>query len=171
MKAVPDSVALPRRISAKQYSPPPSNMKSLPGDAGAAEMAATLEEIRGRVDQVTGLLMATADGLVLGSATDDVEDDSIAAMSAAAIGLATQFTRLAEVGAPRAAMFEGVSGHVCVFPVEDATLLVVFGEPDITTGLFTVAAKQALSLVQQALRPETRAVRDKQAHLGGPQNL
>lgn len=151
MKAEAGSAALPQRVSVERYPPPPSNTRFVP-DADVAKIATTLEDIRVRVEQVSGLLVATADGLVLGSATRDVEDESIAAMSAAAMGLATQFTRLAEVGAPRAAMFEGVSGHVCVFPVEDSTLLVVFGEPDITTGLFTIAAKQALSLLQNTIR-------------------
>lgn len=34
------------------------------------------------------------------------------------------------------------------------SVLVVFGEPDITTGLFTVAAKQALVLLRDAVRQE-----------------
>lgn len=152
MNGAMESVTLPRRTPAKQFPPSGASARRGPDDAGAANLAATLENILVRVDQVDGLLVATADGLVLGSATRDVADDSVAAMSAAAMGLATQFTRLAEVGAPRAVMFEGTSGHVCVFPVEDSTLLVVFGAPDITTGLFNVAAKQALSLLQDAVR-------------------
>ena len=95
--------------------------------------------------------MATRDGLVLCADTKGIENDSVAAMAAAAIGLAAQFTGQAKVGEPRAAMFEGAVGYVCVFPVEMPLLLVVFGEPDMTMGLFNVAAKQALSLLQQAI--------------------
>ncbi|SMD27264.1 Roadblock/LC7 domain-containing protein [Kibdelosporangium aridum] len=172
----PDSAVLPTRRSASaRRDPAPAGPTVTPpsGDAEAgtlaeAAMTAALGKIRGRVERVTGLLVATPDGLVLYSDTrgieeGSVEDHSVAAMAAAAIGLATQFTGQAKVGAPRAAMFEGVSGYVGVFPVEGSFLLVVFGEPDITMGLFTVAARQALSLFQQAilrLRVHTvRAVR------------
>jgi uncharacterized protein len=114
-------------------------------------MKQTLHEVRGTVDRITGLLVATRDGLVMCADTSGVEDDAVAAMSAAAMGLAAQFTGQAKVGEPKAAMFEGAVGFVCVFPVEATLLLVVFGERDTTMGLFNVAAKQALSLVQQAL--------------------
>jgi uncharacterized protein len=110
-----------------------------------------LKSIRSTVDHVYGLLLATRDGLVLAGDTHDVENDSVAAMSAASMGLAAQFTAQARVGEPKAAMFEGENGYVCVFPVETPLLLVVFGEPDMTMGLFNIAAKQALSLLQQAL--------------------
>ncbi|HEX6345296.1 roadblock/LC7 domain-containing protein [Umezawaea sp.] len=124
------------------------------------EMGATLRTIRGQVDRVTGLLVATQDGLVLAEDTRDVEVESVAAMSAAAIGLAVQFTTQAGIGEPRTAMFEGESGYVCVFPVESSLLLVVFGERDITMGLFNIAAKQALSLLQHVvLRQRVRTVR------------
>jgi predicted regulator of Ras-like GTPase activity (Roadblock/LC7/MglB family) len=129
-----------------------------PFDSG--EMVETLRTIRGQVDRVTGLLVATQDGLVLAADTRGVENESVAAMSAAAVGLAVQFTAQAGVGEPRTAMFEGGSGYVCVFPVEASLLLVVFGERDITMGLFNVAAKQVLSLVQQAiLRQRVQTVR------------
>ncbi|RSM63875.1 dynein regulation protein LC7 [Kibdelosporangium aridum] len=165
----PDSAVLPTRRPASgrrdpasagpTVTPPPDHAETM----AEAAMTAALGEIRGRVERVTGLLVATRDGLVLYSDTHGVEDHSVAAMAAAAIGLATQFTGQAKVGAPRAAMFEGASGYVGVFPVEGSFLLVVFGEPEITMGLFTVAARQALSLLQQVilrLRVHTvRAVR------------
>jgi predicted regulator of Ras-like GTPase activity (Roadblock/LC7/MglB family) len=146
-----DAAALPVRGSAARRplsSAPPTVVRS-PYDAEA--MQAELAAIRAHVDRVSGLLIATRDGLVLCGDTSGVENDSVAAMAAAAVGLATQFTAQARVGEPRAAMFEGVVGYVCVFPVESPLLLVVFGERDLTMGLFTIAAKQALALVQQAL--------------------
>jgi predicted regulator of Ras-like GTPase activity (Roadblock/LC7/MglB family) len=114
-------------------------------------LSQSLREIHGGVDRISGLLVATRDGMVLSSDTRGIEADSVAAMAAAAMGLTSQFTAQAKVGEPRAAMFEGASGYVCVFPVEDTILLVVFGEPDITMGLFNIAAKQALSLLHQAI--------------------
>ncbi|WP_290057168.1 roadblock/LC7 domain-containing protein [Amycolatopsis solani] len=136
-----------RKPSSANTAPPPGPAVTAP----SPDPARTLEALRGirdKVDQVAGLLVATHDGLVLANDTETIEADSVAAMSAAAIGLAAQFTAQAKIGESRCAMFEGSSGYVCVFPVEATLLLVVFGEPDITMGLFTLAAKQALTLLR-----------------------
>lgn len=140
-----------RRPAPSNAAPPPDPAVTNP----PPDSTWTLEElrkIRDQVDQVVGLLVATHDGLVLASDTDTVEADSVAAMSAAAIGLASQFTAQAKIGESRCAMFEGSSGYVCIFPVETSLLLVVFGQPDITMGLFTLAAKQALTLLRHAIQ-------------------
>ncbi|MGW5722494.1 roadblock/LC7 domain-containing protein [Amycolatopsis sp. NPDC003865] len=141
-----------RRPSAEAGPPPDPAVASPPPDR--SQTLEALRRIRGQVDQVAGLLVATYDGLVLANDNDGIEPDSVAAMSAAAVGLATQFAAQAKIGESRSAMFEGSSGYVCVFPVESSLLLVVFGEPDITMGLFTLAAKQALSLLRQATPPK-----------------
>jgi len=156
-----DAAPLPtRRPSSTSTKPLPLGPLVTQPPFDSSEMNATLQKIKNQVDRVTGLLVATQDGLVLSSDTRDVENESVAAMSAAAIGLAAQFTAQAGVGEPRTAMFEGTSGYVCVFPVESSLLLVVFGERDITMGLFTIAAKQALSLLQHAvLRQRVHTVR------------
>ncbi|MBP2326094.1 putative regulator of Ras-like GTPase activity (Roadblock/LC7/MglB family) [Kibdelosporangium banguiense] len=109
-----------------------------------------LQYIHGRVNHVNGLLVATRDGLLLSSYTRDLDAESVSAMASAAMGLAIQFTGQAKVGHPRATMFEGADGHVCVFPIDATTLLVVLGARDTTMGLFNVAAKQALSLLKQS---------------------
>jgi predicted regulator of Ras-like GTPase activity (Roadblock/LC7/MglB family) len=126
-----------------------------------AAISEALGRIRENVDCIVGLLVATRDGLVLHGETRGVENDSVAAMAAAAAGLATQFTAQAKVGEPRAAMFEGVNGYVCVFPVEVSLLLVVFGEPDITMGLFNIAAKQALTQLHQVIAGQPAQVARK----------
>lgn len=142
---------LPVRTPAPEGTGAPRDraMKRPPLDSG--RMLEALRTVQGQVDQVAGLLVATHDGLVLADDTMSVEADSVAAMSAAAAGLATQFTAQARIGESRSAMFEGSSGYVCVFPVEGSLLLVVFGQPEITMGLFTLAAKQALTLLRHQL--------------------
>jgi predicted regulator of Ras-like GTPase activity (Roadblock/LC7/MglB family) len=128
-------------------SPPPST------GAQARTMAEALDEIHGRIDArtVNGVLVATRDGLVLCGVTRGIEDDGVAAMAAAAAGLAAQFTEQARVGGPRAAFFEGDAGQVGVFPLDASTLLVLLGARDTTMGMFNVAAKQALALLQDAV--------------------
>lgn len=145
-------VPLPTRRQGTAHSfPPPQDTPPSHPDAVAATKA--LQEIRDKVDRVniTGLLLASRDGLLLASNTQDIEDDSVAAMSAAAVGLATRFVGQAGLGEAKGAMFQGSLGHVCVFPVQGPILLVVFARPDTTMGLFNVVARQALTLLQDAL--------------------
>lgn len=119
----------------------------------ARKMTEALQAIHGDIDTISinGVLVATRDGLVLCGITRDIEDDGVAAMAAASAGLASQFTTQARVGSPRAVFFEGDSGQVGVFGVDEDTLLVVLGERDTTMGMFNVRAKQALNLLQEAL--------------------
>lgn len=143
------SPPIPRREPVARGEVPPPPMVA--ANRYPAQMAALLREVRGQVQHIHGLLLATQDGLVVGTDTRGVQDDSVAAMAAAAAGLAAQFTAQAAVGQPRSSMFEGGNGYVGVFPAEAGLLLVVFGQPDISMGLFNVAAKQALGQVRQGL--------------------
>lgn len=123
-------------------------------DAGKKKtVTEALHEIQGHIDPVAinGVLVATRDGLVLCSLTRDIENESIAAMAAAAAGLAAQFTARTRIGGPRVVFFEGDAGQVGVFSVDAETLLVVFSERNTTMGMFNVAAKQTLALLQQAI--------------------
>jgi predicted regulator of Ras-like GTPase activity (Roadblock/LC7/MglB family) len=110
-----------------------------------------LRAVSGKEANVSGMLLASADGLVLASDTHDEHLDTVAAMAAAAASLAGRFTDLAAMGMAKAAMFEGSTGHVAVFPLEPRVLLVVFGRQGTTMGLFNIAARNALSLLQQEI--------------------
>ncbi|WP_285641944.1 roadblock/LC7 domain-containing protein [Lentzea sp. NBRC 102530] len=150
-QAPQNSGALPlRRRGAAKPAPPVARQGA---DHNARRMTEALKTIQDDIDSVSinGVLVATRDGLVLCGITRDIEDDGVAAMAAAAAGLASQFTSQARVGSPKAVFFEGESGQVGVFGVDEDTLLVVLGERDTTMGMFNVRAKQALSLLQEAL--------------------
>ncbi|MGI5500812.1 roadblock/LC7 domain-containing protein [Lentzea sp. CA-135723] len=150
-QAAQNSGALPlrRRGAAK---PAPAIARQGAGH-NARRMTEALQTIQDDIDSISinGVLVATRDGLVLCGITRGIEDDGVAAMAAAAAGLATQFTSQARVGSPRAVFFEGESGQVGVFGVDEDTLLVVLGERDTTMGMFNVRAKQALGLLHTAL--------------------
>ena len=140
-----------RRQGGTESVPAQQKLRDPHPEANAAAKA--LEEIRDKVDRVniTGLLLASRDGLLLANDTEEIEPDSVAAMAAASVGLATRFVGQAGLGEARGAMFQGSLGHVCVFPVQGPILLVVFARPDTTMGLFNVVARQALTLLQEAL--------------------
>lgn len=151
------SFPLPMRQRSEPGQDPPAVPETHPSQprVDIDAMGGELRLIRDRVDRINGLLLASRDGLVLCGETRGSHEESVAAMAAATIGIAAKFTEQAMVGEPRAAVFEGIAGHVCIFPVDAATLLVVFGERDTNTGLFTVAARQVLAQVHMALNRHT----------------
>ena len=110
-----------------------------------------LRSVSGKDVNVQGMLVASSDGLLLASDTQEVHIETVAAMAAAAASIAAQFTNQAQVGDPKGSMFEGSSGHVGVFPVEPSVLLVVLGRKDTTMGMFNIAAKKAVTRLQQAM--------------------
>ncbi|GGN08033.1 dynein regulation protein LC7 [Lentzea pudingi] len=153
LHAAPAPEALPLRRRGSTLPDTTSSTVRPAEGVNAKTMTEALREIHDDIDSVSinGVLVATRDGLVLCGVTRGVEDDGVAAMAAAAAGLATQFTSQAGVGSPRAVFFEGDSGQVGVFGVDDDTLLVVLGERDTTMGMFNVVAKQTLAMLQQAV--------------------
>jgi predicted regulator of Ras-like GTPase activity (Roadblock/LC7/MglB family) len=114
-------------------------------------VAEALQRVSGTDTNVQGMLVASSDGLLLADDTQKVHVDTVAAMAAAAASIAAQFTSEAQVGEPRGAMFEGSSGHVGVFPVAPSVLLVVLGRKDATMGMFNIAAKNAVTQLQESM--------------------
>ena len=157
-----EPASLPRRRS---VSAPGGAARSTPAGrhrpGGLLDVVGpALDDVSGKDSNINGLLVASADGLVLAGNTRGVQVETVAAMAAAAASIAAQFTDQADVGDSRASLFEGANGYVGVFPVEPGVLLVVFGQKDMTMGLFNVAARGALSQLQQSLeRQRILAVR------------
>ncbi|SER63008.1 roadblock/LC7 domain-containing protein [Lentzea albida] len=152
-QAAQNSGALPLRRRGSTTPVAAPAMARQAAGTNARKMTEALQEIHGSIDTISinGVLIATRDGLVLCGVTRDVEDDGVAAMAAASAGLASQFTSQARIGLPKAVFFEGDSGQVGVFGVDEDTLMVVLGKRDTTMGMFNVVAKQALTLLQNVL--------------------
>ena len=113
-----------------------------------------LHSVSGKEANVSGMLLASADGLVLASDIPGVHLDTVAAMAAASASIANQFTEQTDMGTAKVSLFEGSSGHVAVFQVEPRVLLVVFGRKDTTLGLFNIASRNALFLLRQAIHQQ-----------------
>jgi predicted regulator of Ras-like GTPase activity (Roadblock/LC7/MglB family) len=130
-----------------------------PGDLSVMDDA--LHAVSGKDANIDGILIASADGLVLATDMTDVQVDTVAAMAAAAASIAVQFTDQADIGESKASIFEGAAGYVAVFPVEPSVLAVIFGQKDLTMGMFNIAARNTLSELQEAIRHQRmRKVRE-----------
>jgi predicted regulator of Ras-like GTPase activity (Roadblock/LC7/MglB family) len=120
--------------------------------ADLTALAAALREVKGKSDPILGgMLVAGADGLVLCAETCGTQVDMLGVMVAVAAGIANQIVAHAGVGESMACLFEGSSGHVAVFPLEANTVLVVFGQGEVSTGRFNLAARGTLFRLREAI--------------------
>lgn len=120
--------------------------------AELAVLATALREVRGESDPILGgMLVAGADGLVLSAETCGEQVDMLGVMAAVAAGIASQIVAHAGVGTSEACLFEGSSGYVAVFPLKADIVLVVFGQNEVSTGRFNLAARGALFRLREAI--------------------
>lgn len=98
------------------------------------EVLAEIRRLRGLVPHVTGVLVATVDGLLVAHETSGVEPDTLAAMSAAQLGLGQQFAN----GAARGDFLENVTrasgGYLAVFAAGGDGLLTVVATGELNLG-------------------------------------
>lgn len=83
--------------------------------AAEPEVLDELHRLRARVPQLTGALAASADGLVLAHDTPGVEPDGLAALTAAALGVAIRMAESTGHGDLRELLVRGVHGYVATY--------------------------------------------------------
>ncbi|ORT58653.1 roadblock/LC7 domain-containing protein [Streptomyces sp. CB03238] len=130
--------------------------------AAEAEVLGELRRLRARVPQVTGALAASADGLVLARDTADADAaEGVAALTAAALGVALRLTEATGQGGFRELLVRGEHGYVATYAAGGSAVLTVLAEPRINVGRLHLEARRAGlrigELVDGALQPRTPA--------------
>ncbi|MCX4823606.1 roadblock/LC7 domain-containing protein [Streptomyces sp. NBC_01142] len=123
-----------------------------------ADVLGELKRLRARVPQLTGALAASADGLVL--ATDTTEAEGVAALTAAALGVALRLTEATGQGGFRELLVRGDRGYVATYAAGSSAVLTLLAEPRINVGRLHLEARRSSArigeLVDSALeRPES----------------
>jgi hypothetical protein len=93
-----------------------------------------LTGLRARLPDVTGALVATVDGMLIVHETDGLQPETLAAMSAAQLGLGRQFAMTARQGDFREAVTRSASGCLAVFAAGSDALLTVFATAQLNIG-------------------------------------
>ncbi|AOT59257.1 MULTISPECIES: roadblock/LC7 domain-containing protein [Streptomyces] len=93
-----------------------------------------LRRLRARVPQLTGALAASVDGLVLAQDTGDAEPEGVAALTAAALGVALRLTDATGRGAFRELLVRGEHGYVATYAAGGAAVLTLLAEPRVNVG-------------------------------------
>ncbi|MEV6397583.1 roadblock/LC7 domain-containing protein [Streptomyces sp. NPDC051907] len=122
-----------------------------------ADVLAELKRLRTRVPQLTGALAASTDGLVL--AADTAEAEGVAALTAAALGVALRLTEATGQGGFRELLVRGDQGYVASYAAGSSAVLTLLAEPRINVGRLHLEARRSGArigeLVDDALeRPE-----------------
>ncbi|MDN3293147.1 roadblock/LC7 domain-containing protein [Streptomyces ficellus] len=109
-----------------------------------AEVLGELRRLRARLPQLTGALAATADGLVLARDTADADAaEGVAALTAAALGVALRLTDATGQGAFRELLVRGEDGYVATYAAGGAAVLTLLAEPRVNVGRLHLEARRS----------------------------
>ncbi|MFE9807683.1 roadblock/LC7 domain-containing protein [Streptomyces sp. NPDC005227] len=102
--------------------------------AAEPEVLDELHRLRARVPQLTGALAASADGLVLAHDTPGVEPDGLAALTAAALGVAIRMAEATGQGDLRELLVRGVHGYVATYAAGGSAVLTLLAQDRVNVG-------------------------------------
>ncbi|MFF2198257.1 roadblock/LC7 domain-containing protein [Streptomyces sp. NPDC058157] len=118
------------------------NTLMLPAEA-EAEVLAELRRLRARVPQLSGALAASADGLVLAQDSAAGEAESVAALTAAALGVAQRLSDCTGQGGFRELLVRGEHGYVATYAAGEAAVLTLIAEPRVNVGRLHLEARRS----------------------------
>ncbi|MFD3538168.1 roadblock/LC7 domain-containing protein [Streptomyces sp. NPDC058662] len=117
-------------------------MSTVPAEA-AAEILAELRRLRARLPQLTGALAASADGLVLAHDSAATEAESVAALTAAALGVAQRLSDCTGQGGFRELLVRGERGYTATYAAGEAAVLTLIAEPRVNVGRLHLEARRS----------------------------
>ncbi|WP_399945448.1 roadblock/LC7 domain-containing protein [Streptomyces sp. BBFR25] len=93
-----------------------------------------LHRLRNRVPQLTGSLAATVDGLVLAHDAPGTEPEGLAALTAAALGVAHRMAEATARGGFRELLLRGTDGYVATYAAGPAAVLTLLADGRVNVG-------------------------------------
>ncbi|MDX2933101.1 roadblock/LC7 domain-containing protein [Streptomyces ipomoeae] len=111
--------------------------------AAEAEVLDELHRLRARIPQLTGALAASVDGLVLAHDTPGVEAEGLAALTAAALGVAVRMADASGRGALRELLLRGEDGYVATYAAGSSAVLTLLAEDRVNVGRLHLEGRRA----------------------------
>ncbi|GAA2543017.1 MULTISPECIES: roadblock/LC7 domain-containing protein [Streptomyces] len=93
-----------------------------------------LRRLRTRVPRLAGSLAATVDGLVLAHDVPDTEPEGLAALTAAALGVAHRMTDAAARGDFRELLVRGTRGYIATYAAGTTAVLTLLADDRVNVG-------------------------------------
>ncbi|MFE5260965.1 roadblock/LC7 domain-containing protein [Streptomyces coelicoflavus] len=117
-----------------------------------------LHRLRNRVPQLTGSLAATVDGLVLAHDAPGTEPEGLAALTAAALGVAHRTAEATARGGFRELLLRGADGYVATYAAGPAAVLTLLADDRVNVGRLHLEGRRSGArigeLVAAGLGPE-----------------
>ncbi|MFD7162901.1 roadblock/LC7 domain-containing protein [Streptomyces violascens] len=110
--------------------------------AAEAEVLTELRRLRLQLPQLCGALAASVDGLVLAQDSTH-EAEPLAALTAAALGIAQRLTGTAGQGAFHELLLRGDQGYVATYAAGSSAVLTLLAQPRINVGRLHLEARRA----------------------------
>lgn len=112
-------------------------------EADVQHVLAELQRLRARVPLLAGALAASTDGLVLAQDTPGVEAEGVAALTAAALGVAIRMTDATGRGGFRELLVRGESGYIATYAAGSSAVLTLLAEDRINVGRLHLEGRRA----------------------------
>ncbi|CAL9548524.1 roadblock/LC7 domain-containing protein [Streptomyces sp. enrichment culture] len=119
---------------------------------------AELHRLRTRVPRLTGALAAGVDGLVIAHDTPGVDPEGLAALTAAALGVAVRTSDATGNGALRELLVRGERGYVATYAAGRTAVLTLLAQDRVNVGRLHLEGRRAGARVGELL-DATEAVR------------
>ncbi|OKK17744.1 diacylglyceryl transferase [Streptomyces sp. CB00455] len=108
-----------------------------------ADILAELRRLRARVPQLTGALAASADGLVLAQDSAAAEAETVAALTAAALGVAQRLSDSTGQGGFRELLVRGEHGYVATYAAGETAVLTLTADTRVNVGRLHLEARRS----------------------------
>lgn len=126
------------------------------------ELRTVLEELRRlrtRVPQLTGALAAGVDGLVVAHDTPGVDPEGLAALTAAALGVAVRVSDATGHGGLRELLVRGEGGYVAAYAAGRTAVLTLLAEGRVNVGRLHLEGRRAAARIGELLDAAEAAAR------------
>ncbi|MGW2324949.1 roadblock/LC7 domain-containing protein [Streptomyces sp. NPDC001700] len=117
-----------------------------------AEILDELHRLRSRMPQLTGALAASADGLVLAQDTRGVEPEGVAALTAAALGIALRLTDATGQGGFRELLIRSDRGYLATYAAGPSAVLTLLAEGQVNVGRLHLEGRRSSRRVSELLQ-------------------
>ncbi|MEU6068424.1 MULTISPECIES: roadblock/LC7 domain-containing protein [Streptomyces] len=126
-----------------------------------------LRRLRSRVPQLTGALAAGVDGLVVAQDAPGVDPESLAALTAAALGIAVRMADATGQGEFRELLVRGVDGYIATYAAGHTAVLTLLAQDRVNVGRLHLEGRRAGARIGE-LVDAAEAAAAKRAARAGP---
>ncbi|MDH6575285.1 roadblock/LC7 domain-containing protein [Kitasatospora sp. MAP5-34] len=112
-----------------------------------ADLLAELRALRHRVPHLAGGLVAGVDGLLIAHDTHDAEPSSLAALTAAALGVAQRLADATGQGEFKESLVRGEHGYVATYAAGTVCVLTVLSYPAVNVGRLNLEGRRSATRI------------------------